>query len=144
MTVIKVCLGSSCYVRGNNETLAFLENYIRQNKKEIVNLPQTQSGDLPPVATMEGVELVTEGILTLTRAAEYLEREELNHQDAAGQLVDFFLSTDIIEFMVGAMLNQAHYAPSLPIEIEVRRTIIKKMKKLLEEKYFKQVTIHYI
>ena len=46
--------------------------------------------------------------------------------------------------MVGAMLNQAHYDPALPIEIEVRRTIIKKMKKLLEEKYFKQVTIHYI
>ncbi len=35
MTVIKVCLGSSCYVRGNNETLAFLENYIHQSKKEI-------------------------------------------------------------------------------------------------------------
>ena len=116
----------------------------RELKKEIVNLPQKQSGDLPPVAAMDGIELVTEGILTLTRAVEYLEREELNHQDAAGQLVDFFLSTDIIEFMVGAMLNQAHYDPSLPIEVEVRRTIIKKLKKLLEEKYFKQVTIHYI
>jgi len=88
--------------------------------------------------------LVTEGILTLTRAAEYLEREELKHRDAAGQLVDFFLSSDMIEFMVGAMLNQAHYDPTLPIEIEVRRTIIKKIKKLLEEKYFKQVTIHYM
>ena len=35
MTVIKVCLGSSCYVRGNDKTLAFLENYISQNKKDI-------------------------------------------------------------------------------------------------------------
>ena len=35
MTVIKVCLGSSCYIRGNNEILTFLENYIRQNKKEM-------------------------------------------------------------------------------------------------------------
>lgn len=35
MTVIKVCLGSSCYVRGNNTTLAFLENYVAQNKKDI-------------------------------------------------------------------------------------------------------------
>lgn len=116
----------------------------RELKREIINLPQPQSSDLPPVAVMDGVELVTEGILTLTRAAEYLEREELTHKDAAGQLVDFFLSSDIIEFMVGAMLNQAHYDPTLPIEIEVRRTIIKKIKKLLEEKYFKQVTIHYM
>ena len=34
MTVIKVCLGSSCYVRGNDKMLAFIENYIRQNNKE--------------------------------------------------------------------------------------------------------------
>jgi NADH:ubiquinone oxidoreductase subunit E len=35
MTVIKVCLGSSCYIRGNNDTLSFLENYINQNNKNI-------------------------------------------------------------------------------------------------------------
>jgi hypothetical protein len=93
---------------------------------------------------MNGIDLVTEGILTLTRANEYLERGELNHKDAAGLLVDFLLSSDIIEFMVGAMLNQAHYDPTLPIEIEVRRTVIKKMKKLLEDNYLKQVIINYI
>ena len=116
----------------------------RELRREIVNLPGVESGDLPPIAAMEGIDLVTEGILTLTRATEYLEKEELHHRDAAGELVNFLLSSDIIEFMVGAMLNQAHYDPSLPIEIEVRRTIIKKMKKLLEEKYFKQATIHYM
>ena len=93
---------------------------------------------------MNGVDLLTEGILTLSRTVDYLERNETDHKDAAGLLVDFLLGSDIIEFMVGAMLNQAHYDPSLPIEIEVRRTVIKKIKKLLEEKYFKQVIIHYI
>ena len=34
MTVIKVCLGSSCFVRGNNNTLEFIENYIKQNNKD--------------------------------------------------------------------------------------------------------------
>ena len=116
----------------------------RELKKEIVNLPQTENSDLPPVAAMDGVDLITEGILTLTRASEYLEKEELSQKDAAGKLVDFFLCSDTIEFMVGAMLNQAHYDPTLPIEIEVRRTIVKKIKKILEEKYFKQVTIHYM
>ena len=116
----------------------------RELKREIINVTHKTSGDLPPIAKMNGVDLVTEGILTLTRASEYLEREELKHKDAAGLLVDFLLSSDIIEFMVGAMLNQAHYDPSLPIEIEVRRTIIKKIKNTLENKYFKQVIIHYI
>jgi len=35
MTVIKVCLGSSCYVRGNDKTLVFIEEYIQTHKKEI-------------------------------------------------------------------------------------------------------------
>lgn len=116
----------------------------RELNREIYTSAQSDSGNLPPTAEMTGVDLVTEGILTLTRAAEYLEKEELTHPDAAGQLVDFFLESDIIEFMVGAMINQAHYDPSLPIEIEVRRNVVKKIKKTLEEKYFKQVIIHYI
>lgn len=116
----------------------------RELNREIYTSAQSDSGNLPPTAEMTGVDLVTEGILTLTRAAEYFEKEELTHPDAAGQLVDFFLESDIIEFMVGAMINQAHYDPSLPIEIEVRRNVVKKIKKTLEEKYFKQVIIHYI
>jgi len=35
MTVIKVCLGSSCYVRGNDKTLSFLEDYVQKNNKNI-------------------------------------------------------------------------------------------------------------
>lgn len=116
----------------------------RELKLDINNVSHAECGDLPPIAQMDGVDLVTEGILTLTRAAEYLERDELHHKDAAGLLVNFLLESDIIEFMVGAMLNQAHYDPSLPIEIEVRRTVIKKIKELLENKYFKQVVINYI
>ena len=35
MTVVKVCLGSSCYVRGNDKVLTFLEDYIQKNKKDV-------------------------------------------------------------------------------------------------------------
>ena len=35
MSTIKVCLGSSCYIRGNDKTLEFLENYIKTHKKDI-------------------------------------------------------------------------------------------------------------
>ena len=35
MTVIKVCLGSSCYVRGNDKILSFLEDYIQDHNKDI-------------------------------------------------------------------------------------------------------------
>ena len=73
-----------------------------------------------------------------------MENGQTEEKDAAGQLVNFLLDSDVIEFMLGATLNQAHYDPTLPIEIEIRRNVIKKMKTVLEDKYLKKVTIHYI
>lgn len=116
----------------------------RESRKPIINMPVMNMGSLPPISKMDGVDLITEGILTLTRTLEYLEQEKLNEHDAAGELVKFLLDCDMIEFMVGAMLNQAHYDPSLPIEIEIRRNVIKKMKKVLEDNYFKSVNINYV
>lgn len=100
-------------------------------------------GKLPSVSFMKGIDLVTEGILTLTKACEYLENGE-KENNAAGQLVDFLLDTDCITFMVGAKLNQAHYDPALPIEIEIRKNVIKRMSDILEKKYIKKVIVQYM
>lgn len=100
-------------------------------------------GKLPAISYMEGIDLVTEGILTLTKACEYLDAGEFE-DDAAGALVKFMLDTDCITFMVGAKLNQAHYDPNLPIEIEIRKNVIKKISDILENKYFKKVIIQYM
>ncbi|MBR1425691.1 SpoIIE family protein phosphatase [bacterium] len=114
-----------------------------------LNIPITMDktisvGKLPSCSYMEGVDLVTEGILTLTQTLEYLEDGELNIDNAAGKLVKFLLDSDCIYFMVGAKLNQAHYNPSLPIEIEIRKNIIKKMKIILQDKYYKKVSVQYM
>lgn len=100
-------------------------------------------GKLPGISYMKGVDLVTEGILTLTKTAEYLETGK-PQEDAAGKLMHFLLDTDVIKFMVGAKINQAHYDPNLPIEIEIRKNIIKKMAKLLEDKYTKKVEVRFV
>ncbi len=100
-------------------------------------------GKLPGISHMKGIDLVTEGILTLTKTAEYLE-SGIQSDDAAGKLMNFFLDSDVIKFMVGVKLNQAHYNPNLPIEIEIRKNVIKKIVKLLEDKYTKKVDVTYI
>lgn len=100
-------------------------------------------GNLPGIYCMEGVDLVTEGILTLTKTMEYLE--DNNYQnDAAGKLMRFMLDSDCISFLVGAQLNQAHYDPNLPIEIEIRKNIVRKIAKILEDKYLKKVKVQFI
>src|SRR5574344_621619 len=101
-------------------------------------------GNLPACSYMKGVDLVTEGILTLTKTAEYLDTGYGENDNAGVKLVKFLLDSDCINFMVGAKLNQAHYDPNLPIEIEIRKNIIKKIANLLESKYFKKVDIQYM
>ena len=100
-------------------------------------------GKLPSISYMEGVDLVTEGILTLTKVATDLEKGKFD-KDAAGKLIEFMLDSDYIKFMVGAKINQAHYDPNMPIEIEVRKNIIKKLEYVLETKYMKKVDVEYM
>lgn len=116
----------------------------RELSRPIKSETEISVGNLPSCSYMSGVDLVTEGILTLTKTLEYLESEISSVQNAGVKLVKFLLDSDCINFMVGAKLNQAHYDPNLPIEIEIRKNIIKKMAKILEDKYFKKVSVQYM
>ena len=120
-------------------------NLISRELNRPVTMEKTISiGKLPACSYMEGVDLVTEGVLTLTKALEYLESGTYDIDNAAGKLVKFFLDSDCINFMVGAKLNQAHYDPALPIEIEIRKTIVKKIAAVLQDKYLKKVSVQYM
>ena len=115
----------------------------RELNLEITTDRSINMGKLPNISYMKGVDLVTEGILTLTKTAEYLESGVVQ-EDAAGKLMKFLLDTDVIKFMVGAKINQENYDPNLHIEIEIRKNIIKKIAKLLEDKYTKKVEVRFI
>jgi len=115
----------------------------RELNRPIINT-MVSYGDLPAAVSIEGVDLTTEGVLTMTRALEYLENPETIRPDAAGQLVDLFMDSDCIDFMVGVKLNQAHCDPQLPIELEIRKNIVKRMVKVLEEKYTKRIKVKFI
>ena len=102
-------------------------------------------GDLPGISAMAGVDLVTEGILTLTRVLEYLENPPARQtQNAATRLAALFMTNDYISFMVGARMNLAYYDPEWPIELEIRKNIIKRIARILEVKYLKKIKINFV
>ncbi|MHB0998020.1 MAG: SpoIIE family protein phosphatase [Armatimonadota bacterium] len=81
--------------------------------------------DLPPTAKLQGVDLVTEGILTLSRAAEYLKRGiPQGKKNAATLLLEHLLYADGVTFMVGTARNPAHQNTGLPESIFLRRTVV--------------------
>ncbi|NSW84967.1 MAG: SpoIIE family protein phosphatase [Syntrophobacteraceae bacterium] len=103
--------------------------------------------EVPPPSEMEGIDLITEGTLTLSKVAEILERgrkPELMRANAATSLASILLDSDIIYFIVGTRINEAHQDPNLPIELDIRRNIIKKISSLLEEKYLKETYKRFI
>lgn len=111
-----------------------------------VNLDRDPSG-LPPTSSMEGIDLITEGVLTLGRLKGLLERMQGTDVTGKGtdvRLMKLFLEHDIIEFIVGTRINPIHQDPNLPIELELRRNVVKDIARLLEEKLMKEVSIRYI
>ncbi len=103
--------------------------------------------DLPPVSFMKGIDLVTEGILTLSKTAEILDkyssRTDLG-KGPADSIVRQILESDEIHLLAGTAINVAHQDPNLPVELEIRRSVIKKIARILEEKFLKEVSLRYI
>jgi hypothetical protein len=100
--------------------------------------------DLPPSAILEGVDLVTEGILTLSRATEYLKRGVAeDHSDAATALLDVLDKADGITFIVGTARNPAHQNTGLPDSILLRRTVVEELAAQLRTKGKETELIYY-
>ncbi len=96
---------------------------------------------------MDGIDLVTEGTVTLSKAAELLERSaatDAARKTPASDLVTLMLQSDIVEFVVGTRLNEAHQDPNVPVELDLRRNIVRKIVALLETWHLKEARFRFI
>lgn len=103
--------------------------------------------DLPPSAKMEGFEMVTEGILTLGKVEEILENfnSDTKLKDTPPEeVVKLLLQHDHIDIIVGTRINWAHQDPEQPLELELRKFVVKRIVKILVHKFFKEVKVEYV
>jgi hypothetical protein len=102
--------------------------------------------EIPPPAAMEGIDLVTEGTMTLARVAEMLETGAHDPwpDNAARDLMALMLESDVVEFVVGTRINEAHQDPNVPVELDLRRNIIRRIVGLLEQRYLKGCWIQFV
>jgi hypothetical protein len=102
---------------------------------------------LPPAAKMDGFEIVTEGILTLGRVEEILENynSDMRLGDSPPEVVvKLLIQHDIISIIVGTRINWAHQDPDQPVELEIRKFVVKRIVRLLESRFFKKVTVELV
>lgn len=113
-----------------------------------VNLQEVRVNEgIPPTAKMKGFELVTEGTITLSRLLKVLgENPKIEEmpENAVKKLFMCLLNSDIIRFVVGTKINDAHQDPALPKDLEIRRNLVKQISNTLEMKYMKQTSIEFL
>ena len=131
-------------------TSSIAAKYLNKPLKASLNFQQS---DIPPTAEIEGVDLVTEGVITVNRVLEYAkdylgdnERyNEWSFQRDGASLIRRLLfeeATDI-NFYVGRAINPAHQNPDLPINFSIKMNLVdelsaclKRMGKRIKVSYF--------
>ena len=102
-----------------------------------------ERGDVPPIAEIEGVDLVTEGVITINKVIEYakdvLGKNELYEKwsfqrDGASLICRLLFeeATDI-NFYVGRAVNPAHQNPDLPITFNIKMNLVEELSKCLKQ-----------
>jgi hypothetical protein len=117
------------------------------NRPLQIDMRQQLHSKVPPSARMDGFDLVTEGALTLGEVSRLLEEgfaPEDMRSNPAVRLATMLLDSDIVKFAVGTRINEAHQDPNIPVELDLRRNIVKRIAQILESKYMKRVLIQYI
>jgi hypothetical protein len=99
----------------------------------------TITAEVPPLARLPGVDLVTEGILTLTRVRDLLragtDREAVRFQvDGASSLLRLLLGVDHVHFVVGQAVNPAHQNPDLPHQLGIRVGVVREIVEELRQR----------
>lgn len=97
--------------------------------------------EIPPIGFIKGIDLVTEGVLTLRKAAEKLEyiKEStdvkcLYQKDGASRLARIlFEESTHVKFIIGRAINSAHQNPDFPDELSVKLYILNSLKSILTD-----------
>ncbi len=115
------------------------------SKVKITLSDMRSSGSLPPAGRMEGVALATEGILTLGRVLSALEEHRpIDAEPAAAKaIIKRLAAHDRIEFIVGTKINECHQDPNIPQDLELRRSVVRRLAGVLEREYRKTVKLNF-
>jgi hypothetical protein len=130
-------------------TSTIVANYLG---KPIVPCLSYFDEDIPPTATIEGIDLVTEGVITMSRVLEYAKDYLNNNEgykkwsyrmDGASLICRMLFeeATDI-NFYVGRAINPAHQNPNLPITFNIKMQLVNELSECLQ-KMGKKIKVSY-
>lgn len=115
----------------------------RVTGKEIITNINYMDPTVPPTAKIEGIDLTTEGVLTMAKALEYVKKYitssnsidhyiNLDKQDGASKLTKLLVEdSTAVKFIVGRAINPAHQNPDFPMDLGMKLKLVNDMKEQL-------------
>ena len=130
-------------------TSSIAAKYLGKPIKASLNFVKS---DIPPIAEIEGVDLVTEGVITINRVVEYAkdsvgenrlyEKWSFGHDGASLICRMLFEEATDINFFVGRAINPAHQNPDLPINFNIKMNLVEELSACLR-KMGKRIKVSY-
>jgi len=119
----------------------------RELGKEIAVDLETGTDNVPATGRIRGIDLVTEGTLTLSRALDILRSDlstsELKLRvDGASSLVVLLREADKIRILLGRAINPAHQNPNLPRDLGLKKQVVQALSEELRRRG-KKIEIEY-
>ena len=121
-------------------TSSIAAKYLGKQVKTSLNFVMS---DIPPIAEIEGVDLVTEGVITVNRVVEYAkdaigenrlyEKWGVGHDGASLICRLLFEEATDINFYVGRAVNPAHQNPELPINFNIKMNLVEELSSCLRQ-----------
>lgn len=119
-------------------TSGLVANYL--GKKLVADMSYIDK-EIPPMAKIEGVDLVTEGVITISHVLDYAK----NYLSDNGRYTDWsyrrdgashiarllFEEATDINFYVGRAINPAHQNPNLPITFNIKMRLVEELSEAL-------------
>ena len=130
-------------------TASIAAKYLGKPLKASISFEQS---DVPPIATIEGVDLVTEGVITVNKVLQYAkdyladnksyEQWSFKHDGASLICRLLFEEATDINFYVGRAINPAHQNPELPINFNIKMNLVQELSECLR-KMNKRIKVSY-
>ena len=121
-------------------TSSIAAKYLGKPVKTSLNYVRS---DVPPTAEIEGVDLVTEGVITVNKVVEYAhdalgenklyEKWSFGHDGASMICRLLFEEATDINFFVGRAVNPAHQNPDLPINFNIKMNLVEELSSCLKQ-----------
>jgi len=105
----------------------------------------TATERVPPIGIMKGIDLVTEGVLTISKTVEILkeylksssgvkERAQIEGNDGASRLARLLIDDCThLTLYVGKAVNPAHQNPNLPLDLSIKLREVDKLVEILKD-----------